>query len=58
MRTLLEFGADMEKELGASKEKKTPLMLAAASGRLDIVRLLVTNGAKVESRGEPLPKTL
>ena len=41
----------MEKELGAGKEKKTALMIAAAQGNLDIVRLLVTNGAKVEARG-------
>jgi ankyrin repeat protein len=53
VRTLLEYGAELEKELGASKEKKTPLMLAAATGNLDIVRLLITNGAKVEARGNP-----
>jgi len=50
VRTLMEFGADMEKELAAGKEKKSALAIAASQGNLDIVRLLVTNGAKIEAR--------
>ena len=52
VRTLLEFEADLEKELNAGKEKKTPLAIAASLGNMDIVKLLVTNGAKVEARGK------
>ena len=52
VRILIRLGADVNKTLSAGKDKKTPLMLAARKGYLDIVRALVQSGAAVESLGE------
>ena len=51
---LLKYGAVVDCELGASKDKLTPLMIACSIGRLDIVRLLLKNGAKALQRGSLL----
>jgi ankyrin repeat protein len=50
VRILLKNSADVKKELGASHNKQTPLMIAAALGNLEMVKLLVANGAPVEQR--------
>lgn len=41
----------MKKELGASKDKRSALMLAAAKGNLDMVKLLISYGAPLEQKG-------
>ncbi len=43
-----EFEADAEKPLSVNLDKKTPLMLASASGHLDIVRFLCDKYCKIE----------
>lgn len=48
---LLENGADLHAEMGASRNKKTALMVACAAGDLDIVKLLVSHEARVEKKG-------
>ncbi len=40
LKVLHEAGANLEKALGANMEKRTPLMIAAARGYLDIVKFL------------------
>ena len=42
----------MNKQVSASKFKRSPLMMAAEKGFLDIARLLVQNGAIVELQGK------
>lgn len=51
VEVLLKYGALVDCELGASKNKLTPLMIACATGRLDIVRLLVKHGANALKTG-------
>ncbi len=51
MKLLVQYGADLNKELGASKDKKSPLMVAAGAGHLDVVKYLVSKGALVEQKG-------
>ena len=51
---LLRYGADVHRELGPSRDKKTPLMVAAYSGDLDIVKLLIGHDARVEQKGKKL----
>jgi ankyrin repeat protein len=48
---LLKYGAMADCELGASKDKLTPLMIACSMGRLDIIRLLLKYGANALQRG-------
>lgn len=48
---LIKYGANVNKQLSAGKDKLTPLMLAAAYGHLDIARRLVQAGATVELLG-------
>lgn len=52
---LLKYGANVNKQLSAGKDKLSPLMLAAAHGHLDIARRLVQAGATVELLGINLP---
>ena len=54
MECLIKHGVDIHKELSAGKNKNTPLMVAAYSGHLDIVRLLVRHSARVEQKGVTL----
>jgi len=51
---LLKYGAVVDCELGASKNKLTPLMIACSIGRLDLVRLLIKHGAKPMQKGAEL----
>lgn len=48
LKVLLKYKVNVNKPLSAGKNRMTPLMLAAEQGNLDIVRLLVQNGATVE----------
>jgi len=45
----LSYGARIN---DASKQKDTPLMLAAVAGHLDTVKVLLKNGADVRMRNE------
>ncbi|XP_035824152.1 ankyrin-3 isoform X2 [Aplysia californica] len=45
---LLYHGADLEKE---DQDGNRPLSIAAASGRLDLVELLLSRGAKINAKG-------
>lgn len=51
LRVLLKNNVNVNKPLSASKKKVTPLMLAAQQGFLDMARLLVQSGSKVELTG-------
>lgn len=55
LNLLLKYGANVNKQLSAGKDKLSPLMLAAAHGHLDIARRLVQEGATVELLGINLP---
>lgn len=55
LNLLLKYGANVNKQLSAGKDKLSPLMLAAAHGYLDIARRLVQAGATVELLGINLP---
>lgn len=55
LNLLLKYGANVNKQLSAGKDKLSPLMLAAAHGHLDIARRLVQAGATVELLGINLP---
>ncbi len=48
---LLKYGADVHVPMSAGKDKKTPVILAAAHGSLDMVKLLFENGAFLEQQG-------
>jgi len=50
-KILLQYGAVVDIELGASKNKLTPLMIACSVGGLEFVRLLVSHGANPLHRG-------
>ena len=52
MEVLIKHGVDVQKELGPSRNKNTPLMVAAYCGELEICKLLVKHGALVEHKGE------
>ena len=52
MKILVGHGCDLKVELGASKNKSTPLMLAAQGGHLQIVKFLISKTATVEARGK------
>ena len=52
VEALLKYGADVHRELSAARNKNSPLMVAAYSGNLDMVKLLVAHEAKVEQKGE------
>lgn len=46
---LIDLGVNVEKPLNSNCDRLTPLMLASATGNLDIVKLLTTKGkAKIE----------
>ena len=49
---LLKYGADVHRELGASRNKLTPLMMAASRGNLDMCKLLIRHDARVEKKGK------
>ena len=49
---MLKYGADVHLTLGPSKDKKTPIILAAAHGNLEMVKLLFKHGALIEQGGE------
>ena len=51
MKVLLKYGADVHWPLGPSKDKKTPIILAAARGSLEMVKLLFKQGAFIEQEG-------
>jgi uncharacterized protein len=51
VKLLLESGADIN-AVSKNKFVATPLQGAAAAKRLDVARLLLTHGAKVNTRGE------
>lgn len=51
MRALLLHEPDIDRELSASKNKQTALMIAASMGHLDVVRLLIQHGAKAGQSG-------
>ena len=51
IKILLKHGVNVNKPLSAGKNKVTPLMIAAGKGNLEIVRLLVQNGAVIEQLG-------
>lgn len=55
LNLLLKYGANVNKQLSAGKDKLSPLMLAAAHGHPDIARRLVQAGATVELLGINLP---
>ena len=46
---LIRFGADVDKTAGRN-DPRTPLMLAAMIGNINVVRLLLENGANVNAR--------
>ncbi|XP_076464084.1 poly [ADP-ribose] polymerase tankyrase-like isoform X2 [Babylonia areolata] len=48
LKVLLKNEVNVNKQLSASRDKMTPLMLAAQRGCLDMVRLLVQSGASIE----------
>ncbi|XP_055957133.1 poly [ADP-ribose] polymerase tankyrase [Patella vulgata] len=48
VRVLIKHGANLNRQLSAGKEKLSALMIAAATGQLEIVRMLVQAGATVE----------
>lgn len=54
LKILLKHGVDVNKSLSASKGKLSPLMIAASKGNLEMVRLLVQNGAVIEQLGEKI----
>ena len=51
VKVLLKHQVDVNKPLTASKDKLTPLMIAACKGHLDIARLLVAQKAFIEQTG-------
>jgi len=50
-KILLKHGAIIDVELGASKNKLTPLLIASSMGGLEIVRLLVSHSANPLYKG-------
>lgn len=48
VKTLIKYGADVNKPLSAGKDKMTPLMIAAQRGDLPLARILIQSGAAVE----------
>jgi ankyrin repeat protein len=50
VKALVEDGADPDTPIEYGENKVTPLMKAAGRGRRDIVRYLVSKGAKVNAR--------
>ena len=50
-KILLKHGAIIDVELGASKNKLTPLLIASSMGGLEFVRLLVSHGANPLYKG-------
>lgn len=51
-KTLLSYGAPVNAKTSVSALQTTALMTAAASGNLEMVKLLVENGAVVEQQGQ------
>ena len=51
MKVLLKYCADVHWPLGPSKDKKTPIILAAAHGNMKMVKLLFKQGAFIEQEG-------
>ena len=51
MKVLLKYGADVHWPLGPSKDKKTRIILAAAHGNMEMVKLLFKQGAFIEQEG-------
>ena len=52
MKVLLKYQVNVNKQVSASKNKLSPLMMAAERGNLDMARLLVQSGAIVELLGQ------
>ena len=52
VKVLIKYGADIHKQLTASKDKRTPLMLASEQGELETVKLLISHKARVEEKGK------
>ncbi len=48
---LLKYGANVNKNLNATYERLTPLMLAAQIGDLEFVKFLISKYAKIEMIG-------
>jgi len=53
-KILLKHDAIVDIELGASKNKLTPLMIACSVGSLEFVRLLISHGANPLYKGSGL----
>ncbi len=51
VKVLLDYGADVNVPLSSGKGKKTPIILAAAHGELEMVKLLHENGAPITQEG-------
>ena len=51
MRALLTYGANVHVPLSPGKDKKTSIILAAAHGNLEMVKLLYKHGAFLEQEG-------
>ena len=45
------YGANVHVPLSPGKDKKTPIILAAAHGNLEMVKLLYKHGAFLEQEG-------
>jgi ankyrin repeat protein len=52
LKVLLKHKVNVNKAVSASKNKVTPLMMAAQRGDLEVARLLVQSGATVELLGQ------
>ncbi|GAB6020532.1 hypothetical protein CHUAL_003215 [Chamberlinius hualienensis] len=50
VKSLVKYGADMEKPTGLGKNKATPLMLVCQHGHLEMLKFLVNSGAKLDAR--------
>ncbi|XP_029642629.1 poly [ADP-ribose] polymerase tankyrase isoform X2 [Octopus sinensis] len=50
VKVMLKYQVEVNKPMSASKDKMSPLMIAACKGHLDIAKLLVANKADVEQK--------
>ena len=51
VRVLLKYGSNVHVAMSPGKDKKTPIILAAAHGNLEMVKLLYEHGAFLEQQG-------